>query len=354
MKKYLFFITILFISCQEEITLDLPNGEQKIVVQGTIENGLPPYVILTKNQGYFEEIGINTYSNLFIDDVDSIKVWYIENEIEVVKYLTKIPKELAEALTGEDIPLYTSTDLFNYIYFNGEEYLINEYSFSKAGRTYFLELNWNGKIVTAQTTIPLPTPLDSLWVEKSENSEKDYKCDIRAVYSDPLDIQNNILIKSKRKEHYERDREHSDTTLCKIIPNPDINLKLVDAGSDVLINGETFETYFPRPGDGGFPTGKYNATHSKQCNDSIVNINNDVVLIKFCQIDEPALRFWRGVVRQAGTNGNPFAEPLNLVSNINNGLGYWTGFGSVYYEVPIIENIVIKNQKDSLSIEDIF
>ena len=123
------------------------------------------------NQGYFEEIGINTYSNLFIDDVDSIKVWYIENEIEVVKYLTKIPKELAEALTGEDIPLYTSTDLFNYIYFNGEEYLINEYSFSKAGRTYFLELNWNGKIVTAQTTIPLPTPLDSLWVEKSENSE---------------------------------------------------------------------------------------------------------------------------------------------------------------------------------------
>ena len=217
MKKYLFSITILFISCQEEITLDLPNGEQKIVVQGTIENGLPPYVILTKNQGYFEEIGINTYSNLFIDDVDSIKVWYVENEIEVVKYLTKIPNELAEALTGEDIPLYTSTDLLNYIYFNGDEYLINEYSFSKAERTYFLELNWNGKIVTAQTTIPSPTPLDSLWVEKSENSEKDYKCDIRAVYSDPADIQNNILIKSKRKEHYERDKENSDTTLCEII-----------------------------------------------------------------------------------------------------------------------------------------
>ena len=45
-------------------------------------------------------------------------------------------------------------------------------------------------------------------------------------------------------------------------------------------------------------------------------------LIKFCQIDEPSMKFWRGLTRQSGSNGNPFAEPLNLPSNINGGLEY--------------------------------
>ena len=56
------------------------------------------------------------------------------------------------------------------------------------------------------------------------------------------------------------------------------------------------------------------------------------------------MRFWRGLVRQAGTNGNPFSEPMNLVSNINNGLGVWTGYGSIYYKVPIVKDTVIKQQ----------
>jgi hypothetical protein len=53
------------------------------------------------------------------------------------------------------------------------------------------------------------------------------------------------------------------------------------------------------------------------------------------------MRFWRGLVRQAGTNGNPFAEPMNLVSNINGGLGIWTGYGASYYKVPIINGTTI-------------
>jgi hypothetical protein len=48
MQKYLFFISIFFISCQDEITLDLPQAEKKLVVESTIEQGFPPYVILTK------------------------------------------------------------------------------------------------------------------------------------------------------------------------------------------------------------------------------------------------------------------------------------------------------------------
>ena len=49
---------------------------------------------------------------------------------------------------------------------------------------------------------------------------------------------------------------------------------------------------------------------TRECDDgSTLELKEDIVLIKFCQIDEPSMKFWRGLVRQAGTNGNPFAEP---------------------------------------------
>ena len=343
MKKYLFLISIICLSCQEEITLDLPMGDNKLVVQGSIENGFPPYVILTNNQGYFEPIDSDTYANLFVTDVESIRVWYTDDDgiIADSRYLELISPDLSELITGQSLPLYTVTDI------DGTN--VNNYQFSQAGRTYFLEINWNNQIITSETTIPIPTPLDCLWVEQSETAEKDFKCDIRAIYSDPADQQNNILIKSKRMQHYTFNEDS-----CRSKNKPDFPLQLVDAGSDILINGESFETYFPRPNENGFPTGAYNSNHEKECLDgTMLERDKDIVLIKFCQIDEPSMKFWRGLVRQVGTNGNPFAEPMNLVSNINGGLGVFTGYGAVYYKVPIIKETTI-DQEYLPGIIDIF
>ena len=344
MKKYLFFISIIFISCQEEITLELPQSQYKIVVEGAIENGFPAYVTLTKNQGYFESIDSITISNLYITDA-IVSITREDGEIHNLTLITQAEIDLVEAFIGYSLKIPPNT-----IYIDLEE-LLNP-GFSIANRSYTLDIVWNDQSITAETTIPEPTPLDSLWVEQNETADKDFKCDIRAIYSDPADQQNNILIKSRRIQHYERNRE--DTLLCDTINYPDFPLKLIDAGSDVLINGQSFETYFPRPKDNGFPTGKYNSYHTKICDGDTLEFKEDIVLIKFCQIDEESMKFWRGLIRQVGTNGNPFAEPMNLVSNINNGLGVFTGYGSVYYKVPIIKDIVIKNQYDSLSVLDIF
>ena len=185
MKRYFLILSCILISCQKEITLDLPQAEDKLVVEGSIEPGYPPYVILTRNQGYFDPINQNTYTNLFINDVDSVKVWYYndngEKEIRIL-----------EQIQGLDslLPIYTDLS-----YDWSGNY---PYEFSQEGKTYYLEIKWNGTTYTSETTIPIPTPLDCLWVEQSETADKDFKCDIRAVYSDDGNIQNNILIKSKR------------------------------------------------------------------------------------------------------------------------------------------------------------
>jgi hypothetical protein len=337
MKKYIYIISLLLISCQEEITLDLPQSQDKIVVEGSIENGFPPYVILTKNQGYFDAIDSDTYNDLFVNDIDSVKIWYY-NEGE------KVSKTLEQIIGLDSLPpIYTDLSYFNNT---------DNYEFSKEGRTYFLEINWNNQIISSSTRIPEVTPLDCLWVEKSENNDKEFKYDIRGLYSDPADQNNFILVKSKRIQHF----EYKDSLECQVKDRPDNSLKLLDAGSDVLINGESFETYFPRPRESGnpFPNSSYNAYHTKICNlgDTLV-FKEDIVLIKYCQIDESSLKFWRGLVRQVGTNGNPFAEPLNLVSNITNGLGIFSGYGSAYYLIPIVEDTVIFEQYNP-EIIDIF
>ena len=337
MRYYLIcLVSLILYSCQEEITLDLTQAENKLVVEGTIEPGYPPYIFLSTNQGYFDEIDINTYNDLFVNDADTVKVWcYNESGEKEIRFLQSI--EGLDSLP----PIYTDIDYIN----NPTNYM-----FSKEERTYYLEIKWKNKIITAETFIPKSTPLDCLWVEQSETNDNDYKCEIRAIYTDPADKQNNILIKSKRMQHYTFNKDS-----CKTKNKSDFPLLLVDAGSDVLINGESFATYFPKPNEnGGFPSGKYNSAHTKECSDgTILELEKDIVLIKFSQIDEPSLKFWRGLVRQAGTNGNPFAEPLNLVSNINGGLGIWTGYSPVYYKVPIVEDTTIFEQYTP-NLEDIF
>jgi hypothetical protein len=349
MNKYLLLISIILFSCQEEITLELPKADDKLVIEGSIENGFPPYIIITKNGGYFDPIDNETFDNLFVNDIESVEIWYNDNDG------VKLDSVILEQITFFDSlpPIYTDIDYITSIDENGVPPSL--YDFSKSGRTYYLEIKWNNQVISSSTTIPEVTPLDCLWVERSENSKEDYEYDIRALYSDPADQDNFILLKSKRIQHF----EYKDSLECQAKDRPDNSLKLIDAGSDILINGQSFETYFPRPKESGnpFPDGNYNAYHTEICEEDTLEFKEDIVLIKYCQIDEPSLKFWRGLVRQVGTNGNPFAEPLNLVSNINNGLGVFTGYGSVYYKVKIIENSVVKDPytiEEGLNIIDIF
>ena len=50
MKNKLLYLFILLVSCQDEITINPTYVETKLVVEGSIEPGFPPYVILTKNE----------------------------------------------------------------------------------------------------------------------------------------------------------------------------------------------------------------------------------------------------------------------------------------------------------------
>ena len=51
--------TLLFTACTKDITVDLPDYPEQLVVEGTIEPGVPPIVILTRTQSYFAPTDLN-------------------------------------------------------------------------------------------------------------------------------------------------------------------------------------------------------------------------------------------------------------------------------------------------------
>ncbi|MBL7985659.1 MAG: DUF4249 family protein, partial [Flavobacteriales bacterium] len=57
-----------FISCEKEVDVDLPETDPKLVVEGVIENGLPPIVILTRTQSYFAPTSLSSIAGIFVKD----------------------------------------------------------------------------------------------------------------------------------------------------------------------------------------------------------------------------------------------------------------------------------------------
>ena len=101
MKRYfLYFLTIsVLFSCRKEISIDFPSVPEKLVVEGSVEPRFPPYVILTRNQGYFETIDNSTYNNLFVSDAQ-IMVFKL-NDNEIIDSI-RLNQEI------DTIPIYTN------------------------------------------------------------------------------------------------------------------------------------------------------------------------------------------------------------------------------------------------------
>ncbi|HRO44018.1 MAG TPA: hypothetical protein PL009_14375, partial [Flavipsychrobacter sp.] len=69
-RRYLLLLTgILFFvlaSCEKEVNVSLNSGEPRLVIEGQIENGGYPFVVLTKSIGYFSRIDLTTLENAFV------------------------------------------------------------------------------------------------------------------------------------------------------------------------------------------------------------------------------------------------------------------------------------------------
>jgi hypothetical protein len=363
MKKSILLIGVIFCfySCdkffefEKEVDFSQGNTDSKIVVQAIIQPGLPAYAVLTKSEPFFDPVTEESIQNLFITDASISITDENDNEVALTNILSLdvlsgiIGAELYDSLKNALPGLYIQTEFLE--------------TFSQENHRYDLKIIHESDTLTATTTIPNIHPVDSLWFEVDENADRPNLGNFWFHYSDPDTLGNTIMIEHKRVFHTKETLWGSNPSNPNITPN---SITVNDIEDPLFIkslwgfvrndfeglNGTSFDTYFQRGAannllfntteadfeqeeNGYFKSGKSVPSHSYV-------VYPDTVLLRLSQIDYQAYLFWRSADFQASSGGNPFAEPINLQSNINNGLGIFFGQAATYYKVVAKEDTIYK------------
>ncbi len=284
MKQFsiLLYIVISFLflsSCEKEIEVKLPPYESKIVVDGRIENGERAYVLLTRNAGFFSAT-----------DLNAIEQYVIKGATVTIDNGIKSEVMLPGSTVVAGLP--------DYLY-------ISNTMLGEIGKTYTIHITTPaGEELTASSTIYSPIPLDSLRFKNAP--EKDSLGFIAAYLREPGTTKNSYRWMARRI--------HKDP---EFIP---------PAGSvfdDKYINGKSFEFYYNR---GVRPNSQNNDDFNEERG---YFKKGDTVIVKFSSISEECFNFFRAYETEVFNNGNPFAAPVSIPSNIKpKALGVWCAYGS--------------------------
>jgi hypothetical protein len=61
-------LILLFSSCTKEVKIDIPGYKEQLVVDGSIREGEPPIILLSKSQNIYAPTDITAYLGSFVGD----------------------------------------------------------------------------------------------------------------------------------------------------------------------------------------------------------------------------------------------------------------------------------------------
>jgi len=285
MKKLIYFISILIIafSCTKDIEIELPEAEEKIVVEGWIEQNQYPIVVLTTNSPYFDKFDSTALMDMFI------------TEAKVIVSDGTTTEHLAftinfQNLENADWPM---------VYFVGDTLK------GEIGKTYTLSIEAEGKTLTAFTTIPQIIESDSLWFKVDEG--QDSLGYLWGLYSDDPNTNSYFRFFTKRLG---RDNVYTPTYGSIV--------------EDKFFSGDTLEFSLVRG------IGSYTAADAYDDDELGYYKIGDTVVFRLTTIDQAHYNFWRTAEQEIMMGQNPFSSPVQIRSNIEGGLGVWGGYAADY------------------------
>lgn len=302
----LFFISLFLIACEREITVNLPQTEPQIVVEGYIESDTVPIVILSKNIPYFSNLDITQLSRLFLKGAKITVINETDQDTVALQEFT-IPSDSLE------FTFYTVPNPFDPMAFSG-----------KIGKTYRLNIEIEGKKLTALTTIPKPVSIDSIIFLKVDSintifppEHRDSLYRMEAYFRDPAGEENYY--------HYWTSRSSADINTYSENDGSLFHLSLVDGQylPHFWLLGSRIE------GDTTLKNSRFFRL-------------GDTVNLKWGAIDKAQYQFWDTYYSNV-EGGGPFSPPVVVKTNIQGGIGVWTGTGLKYYtQMTVFANAVYK------------
>lgn len=305
----LLLLPFLLTACEKEITVDLPETASKVVVEGTIETGQPPVVLLSRTQSYFEPTSIAGLASLYITDgIVIVSDGFTTDTLDKVcsEQLTEEQLIAASEATGISIDLLRQINICAWTDLSGAFLGVE-------GRTYRLEVQADGMTVTSETKVPFGVALDSLWFRLAEQRPNDDTLGfLWGTLSDP-DTAGNAYRWLAKRINSDADGNTKDGSF--VAP-------LFSAFEDRYVNGLTFDFAYNR---GSVAFSEADDDNNEESGYFKVG---DTVVVKLASIGLREFRFYDSFSTNVTSQGDLFSNPANVVSNINGGLGAWVGYGS--------------------------
>ena len=167
MKNWWIFVLSILFSCTKEVKIDIPGYQNQLVVDGIIETGGHPIVLLSQSANIYEQSDLAAYIARFVYDAN-LSVIHGNDTFPLSLYtIPELPiesqKKVAEMLRLDwnealllPIKVYSSNDLI-----------------AEASQSYTLHISHDGKNYAGTTYLPTPTPLDTVFW-KPEPGTTDY------------------------------------------------------------------------------------------------------------------------------------------------------------------------------------
>ncbi|MEJ8802341.1 DUF4249 family protein [Pontibacter sp. H249] len=297
---------LLLSSCEESITIDIPEGKEQLVVEGHIEQGAPPIVILTKSVPVFANVSFETLQNAFVHDaqitVSTSGQAYTLQEISSASFTEELKQQVATQF-GLPVNLLNGASGFPFYVYTTDALK------GDIGKSYNLRISYQGEVLTATTTIPNLNPIAALSTAPHPKPEQDSLKILLYRYADPDTLGNSVRYFTKRNSE------------------PYYPGLFGSVFNDELINGSSIT--FPL--DRGEPKGQ------AEINEDLYGYfgRGDTVTVRWAAIDLAHFRFWNTLESEQNSNGSPIGSPNTTRSNIIGGLGIWGGYGVTYHTLII-------------------
>ncbi|PSR03920.1 MAG: hypothetical protein BRD49_06210 [Bacteroidetes bacterium SW_10_40_5] len=314
-KLYGFLSLMILISlqaCEEDISVDLPESEQNLVVEGYVENGAPPYVLLNQDASYFSETSLQKLQTLYVDSAD-VTISTQDDTLELQRYNSKDfnasqQKGLANILQvkPEDITGADGIGVTFYTIPINDSVINNPITTGKLNQDYSLQVKTDQYEATASTRTPKQAKLDSLIFEP--HPEIDSLVQVFIFVDDRAGEQNFYRYFTKRNDE------------------PFYAPNLGSVASDDPVQGAKFK----------FPINRAQPASADFDEETFGYFTRgDRVVVKFCALPKAHYDFWGTLEEDLRNQGNPFGSPTQARSNVNGALGVWGGYGCDYDTLKI-------------------
>lgn len=288
------------------MTLEIPEGEAKLIVEGHIEQDAPPVVVLTRSVPVFSNFSAAQIEAAFVHDaqvfVSDGTHEYALQEINSNMLTPELLKLVAEQY-GFTPDKYSGKLPFTFYFYTSPGLK------GTVGKNYKLRIITDKETVTASTSIPRLNPIDSLWLKPHADPKMDSLVALWYRYRDPDTVGNCVRYFTKRNQEAYYPGYFSSVFI------------------DEFVNGKP---YIDFPLQRGEPK-------TKEPNfDSFGYFRKgDTITVKWAAIDMAHYRFWNTLESDFGSRGNPFGAPVKIESNIKGGLGIWGGYGVTYHRIVV-------------------